>query len=95
VVRQMVKNKPLEAVRLHIENIVLEIEIFIENRENMVALARFSPVDLSVDYTDHLDLFSETRPLIRVDVYLEREKIILSGEENIQRLACKHRKVLI
>jgi hypothetical protein len=91
----MVKNEPLEAMRLYIENVVPEIETFIKNRESIVALARFSPVDLSVDYTDYLDLFSEIKPLIRADIYLEKEKIILSREENTQRLAYKHRKVLI
>jgi hypothetical protein len=74
VVRQMVKDEPVKAVRLHIESVVPEIETFIENRESMVAPARFSPVDLSVDYTDHLDLFSETRPPIGADACLEGKK---------------------
>jgi hypothetical protein len=91
----MVKNEPVKAVRLHIESVVPEIETFIKNRESMVALARFSLVDLSVDYTDHLDLFSETRPFIRADVCLEGEKIAVSEEESTQRLACKRRKLLI
>jgi hypothetical protein len=82
-------------MRLYIENMVPEIETFIKNQESIIALARFSPVNLLVDYTDHLDPFSETRPLIRVDIYLGGEKIILSGEENIQRLARKYRKLLI
>ena len=92
MVRQMVKDEPVEAVRLHIESVVPEIETFIENRESMVAPARFSPVDLSVDYTDHLDLFSETRPPIAC---LEGENMALSGEECTQRLARKRRKLLI
>jgi hypothetical protein len=91
----MVKNEPVEAVRLHIESVVPEIETFMENRESMIALARFSLVDLSVDYTDHLDLFSETRPLIRADVCLEGEKMAVSGEESTQRLARKRRKLSI
>lgn len=95
MVRQMVKDEPVEAVRLHIESVVPEIETFIENRESMVAPARFSPVDLSVDYTDHLDLFSETGPPIGADACLEGEKMALSGEECTQRLARKRRKLLI
>jgi hypothetical protein len=66
----MVKNEPVEAMRSNIESVVLEIETFIENRESMIALISFTPVDLSVDYTDHLDLFLETRSLIKPDVFL-------------------------
>jgi hypothetical protein len=91
----MVKNEPVEAVRLHIESVVPEIETFMENRESMVAPARFSPVNLSVDYTDLLDLFSETRPPIGADVCLEGKKMAVSGEESTQRLARKRRKLLI
>jgi hypothetical protein len=61
----------------------------------MIASARFSPVDLLIDYTDYLNLFSETRPLIRADVCLKEEKIAVSGKESTQRLACKRRKLSI
>jgi hypothetical protein len=90
----MVKNEPVEAVRSHIDSVAPEIENFIENRESMVAPARFSPVDLSVDYTDHLDLFSETRP-IGADMCPQGDKMALSEEESTQRLVRKRRKLLI
>lgn len=95
MVRQMVKNKPVEAVRSHIDSVAPEIEIFIENRESMVAPARFSLVDLSVDYTDHLDLFSETGLPIGADMCLQGDEMALSGEESTQRLVRKRRKLSI
>ena len=82
VIQQIVKDELIEAIRLYIKNIVLEIETFIENRESIVALVRFSLVNLLIDYTNYLNLFLEIRPLIKVNIYLEREKIILSREES-------------
>jgi hypothetical protein len=70
------------AVRLHIESVVPEIEIFIENRESIIALARFSLVDLLVDYTNYLDFFSETRSFIKADVCLEGKKITVFKKES-------------
>jgi hypothetical protein len=78
----MVKNKPVKAVRLYIKSVVPEIETFIKNQESIVALAKFSLVDLLIDYTNYLDLFSETRPLIKADVCLKGEKMAVSGEES-------------
>jgi len=69
-------------MRLHIESIVPEIETFIENRESIVALVRFSLINLLVDYTNYLNLFLEIRPLIRVDVCLKGKKIVVSREES-------------
>jgi hypothetical protein len=66
----MVKNEPVKAMRSNIKSVVLEIETFIENRESMIALISFTPVDLLIDYADHLDFFSETRSLIKPDVFL-------------------------
>jgi hypothetical protein len=91
----MVKNEPVKTVRLHIKSVVPEIKTFIKNRESIIAPARFSPVDLLINYTDYLNLFSETRPPIRADVCLEEEKMTVSEKESTQRLACKRRKLSI
>jgi hypothetical protein len=82
VVQQMVKNELVEAVSLHIESVVPEFETFIENRESMIPPAKFTPVDLSADHIDHLDLFSEIRPPIGMGVCIQGEKMALSREEN-------------
>ena len=66
----MVKNEPVKAMRSNIKSVVLEIEIFIENRESMITLISFTPIDLSIDYTDYLDFFLKTRSFIKPDVFL-------------------------
>jgi len=93
VVRQMVKNEPVEAMRSNIESVIPEIETFIENRGGMIAPVSFTPVDLSVDYADHLDLFSETRSPIGPDLFLQGGKRALSGEGNMQRSVGKRRRL--
>jgi hypothetical protein len=79
----MVKNEPVEAMRSNIESVIPEIKTFIENRGGMIAPVNFTPVNLSVDYADHLDLFSETRSPIGPDLFLQGGKRALSGEGNI------------
>ena len=93
MVRQMVKNESVEAMRSNIESVVPEIEAFIENRESMIAPVRFTLVDLSVDYADHLDLFSETIPPTGAGVFLQGGKRVLSGEGNMQKRVSKRRKL--
>jgi hypothetical protein len=66
----MVKNELVEAMKLNIESVILEIKTFIENRESIIALVSFTLVDLSVDYANYLDLFLETRSLIRLDIFV-------------------------
>jgi hypothetical protein len=66
----MVKNKPVEAMRLNIESVVLEIKTFIKNRKSIIALVSFTPINLLIDYTNHLNLFSETRSPIKPNVFL-------------------------
>ena len=95
MVRQMVKSEPVEAMRSNIESVVPEIETFIENREGMIALVRFTPVDLLVDYADYFDVFSETRAPIGAGVFLQEGKRALSGEGNIQRPVSKRRRLLL
>ena len=66
----MVKNEPVKAMRSNIKSVVLEIETFIENCESIIALVSFTPVDLLVDYTNHLNLFLEIRSPIRLDMFI-------------------------
>lgn len=60
-----------------------EIETFIENRESIIALVRFSLINLLVNYINYLNFFLEIRLFIRADIYLEGDKIVLSREESI------------
>jgi hypothetical protein len=85
----MVKNKLVEAMKSNIKSVVLEIETFIKNRESIIALISFTPVNLLVDYANHLNLFLKTRPLIRAAVLLQEGKRALSGKRNLQGLIYK------
>jgi len=91
----MVKNKPVKAIKSNIESVIPEIETFIENRESIIAPVSFTPVNLSVDYADHLNLFSETRSPIRPEMFVQGAKRALSGERNMQRLVGKRLKLLL
>jgi hypothetical protein len=66
----MVKNKLVEAMKLNIESVIPEIKIFIKNRENIIALVSFTLVNLLIDYTNYLNLFSEMRSPIRPDIFI-------------------------
>jgi hypothetical protein len=70
IIRQIVKNKLIEAIRLNIKSVVLKIKIFIKNCENIIALISFTLINLLIDYADYLNLFLETRFLIRLDIFL-------------------------
>ena len=83
MVRQMVKNEPVEVMRSNIESVVPEIETFIENRESMIAPVSFTLVNMSVDYADQLDLFSETRPPVGASVFAQGGKRVISRERNL------------
>jgi hypothetical protein len=56
-------------MRLNIKSIILKIKIFIKNYKSIIALVRFSLVNLLVDYTN-LNLFSEIRTFIKVGILL-------------------------
>jgi hypothetical protein len=64
----MVKNKPVEAMRLNIKSVVLEIKTFIKNRKSIIALVSFTPINLLIDYTNYLNLF--LRSPIKPNVFL-------------------------
>jgi hypothetical protein len=66
----MVKNKLVEAMRLNIESVILEIKTFIENYKSIIALVSFTLINLLIDYINHLNLFLETRSPIRPDIFL-------------------------
>jgi hypothetical protein len=66
----MVKNELVKAMRLNIESIILEIKTFIENHKSIIALISFTLVNLLVDYTNYLNLFLETRSIIKPNVFL-------------------------
>jgi hypothetical protein len=66
----MVKNKPVEAIRLNIESVVLEIKTFIKNHKSIIALVSFTLINLLIDYINYLNLFSETRSPIKPNVFL-------------------------
>jgi hypothetical protein len=66
----MVKNKPVEAMRLNIKSVVLEIKTFIKNRKSIIALVSFTPINLLIDYTNYLNLFLKTRSPIKPNVFL-------------------------
>jgi hypothetical protein len=60
----------VEAIRLNIKSVILKIETFIENRESIIALVNFTPINLLIDYTNYLNLFLEMRSLIKPNVFL-------------------------
>jgi hypothetical protein len=91
----MVKNKLVEAIKSNIKSVIPEIETFIKNCESIIALVSFTPVNLSIDYANHLNLFSKTRSPIRPDMFVQGSKRALSGERNIQRLIGKRLKLLL
>jgi hypothetical protein len=67
VVQYMVKYRPVEEMRIHVEGILQDVQQLLESRDSLVAPSAFSPVDLLLPLVDSLELSSETTLLNRAD----------------------------
>lgn len=67
VVQHMVKHKPVEEMRIHVESILPDVQQLLESQDSLVALSAFAPVDPSVPLVDPLELSSETTLLNGAD----------------------------
>jgi hypothetical protein len=60
VARQMVKNRPLKEMKLHVDSILPDLQRYLESRDDLIPLSTFVPVDPSMHQVDPLELFSHT-----------------------------------
>jgi hypothetical protein len=62
VVRQMIKNRPLEDMKIHVEKILPGIQNLLDRRNDLIPLTTFAPVELLADRIEPLELLLEKRP---------------------------------
>jgi hypothetical protein len=92
VVRHMVKIRPLNEMESRVDSILPDIQRHIEIRDNLVPLSTFTPVKLSTDNVDHLELFSRTKSPKRARQIQYAHPNSIELDEGAQGLAYKRRK---
>lgn len=89
VVRQMVKQRPLNEIIFDVESIPPVVQRLFDSQNNLVSVSSFSPVDLSVYQMNPSEIFSETTSLNRSNRIQNLQIDGAESEEGTQMLASK------